>query len=142
MMGRFALALGAVKGEVGILHQEVAVIAIAGCNRDANAGAAIGQLAINGDRTVKAFLQLVCNGSEAAVCFDLVDQDRKLVTAQTCHHSFRELRGYGLGNLLQQRIARRMAKRIVDHLEIVEVDIGYHQLLVVAAARQGVGKLF
>jgi hypothetical protein len=63
-----------------------------------------------------------------------VDEHRELVAAEPGHH-VDAARGAAqpVGHLGEQRVARRVAEGVVDHLEVVEVDVEHRH------ARGGVG---
>ena len=66
----------------------------------------------------------------------VAEQDREFVAAEPRDDRIAEHGLQMFGDIAQQRVARGVAKRIVDDLEIVKVDIDDHQPRFVAAPRE------
>ena len=130
--------LGGVERKVDIADQLVAVGAMLGRERDADRGADHHALALNriGLRErVDDFLRHV---AERVAVLVAGDDHLELVAAQTPAAPMAVDRALEpLGDLLEQRVARRVAERIVDMLEAVEIE---HQHRAGALASAGRGE--
>jgi hypothetical protein len=63
-------------------------------------------------------------------------QDGELVAAEARHGiMLAQLTPQAAGDLLEQQIAQRMAERVVDGFEIIEIDAQYGELPAVAARK-------
>ena len=129
-VGPPSVALGAVQREVRILQQLVEVRPVAGSQRDADAG-------IGGDQMPHAFERLpdrrmdfVNELSGFRPVLDSGLNDGEFVAAEPGRHvGLLETAAQALGDALEQLVADRMAERVVDALELVDVDIEHRQLL-------------
>ena len=136
MVVGLAVPLGAIEREVGVLHQGDAVRPVTGRDGDADAGGTDRLMAAQIDRTFETGLDLVGERGEILVRIDALDQHREFVPAEPRDLCLGQVLAQVNGGFAQQRIARRMAHRVVDDLEIVEVDIGDQDLIVVPPQRQ------
>jgi hypothetical protein len=117
------IGLGAVEGHIGILEQLVGVTAVAGRQGDADAGA--------DDHLLAADLEGLSQGSDHALgqgrgflgVAQRLLQHHELVAAETRHHiALAHHLAQPLGDRAQQVVPAGMAQRVVDLLELVEVD--------------------
>ena len=89
---------------------------------DADAGAHAHAAIVDGVGHPQLARQSFGHGEGALEVGRVVGQDRELVAAEPRHEVVRPHRGGDpLGHRLQQGVARRVAERVVDHLEVVEV---------------------
>ena len=143
-IGAAAVRLGAVEREIGLLQQFVGVLAVLGRQRDADADA--------DDELVAAdivgrgnLLDHVAgehgHGRRLAIAAEL--HDREFVAAEPCHRvvlgdAFAE----PAGDFLQQRVADRMAERVVDVLEMIEIEAEHRELIAAPDEPQRLFELF
>jgi len=128
------LGLGAVHRHVGVAQQLVAPAVAAG---DADRAAAEDLVAVEGERGPEGGGDALGHGDRVGDVGDVLQQDGELVAAQA-RGGVRAAQAApdALGHGHQQRVAGRMAERVVDRLEAVQVDEQHRHLG--AAARQGV----
>ena len=119
-----AVALGAVQRHVGVLEQVVGRGAVIGRDRDADAG--IGddhmpeQIVGFADRLADALRQ---SGGVVDVG-DVRQDDGEFVAADACHSDvFVDAAAQPIGDALEQFVAVLVTERVVDRLEIIEVEI-------------------
>ena len=122
-MGRAARLLGLVHRRIGLLHQRIDIGGIVGIDADAHAG---GHRHLPGCRSAAATASasvILEATSEARAGIAVRQHDDELVAAQAPQHVGRlDLRAQPLGKLDQQFVAGRMSERVVDVLEMVEVE--------------------
>jgi len=124
-----AQVLGAVHGGVGLAQQVFHALATLGEQRDANAARGAVEVGGNGVRRLQHRADLLGHQQGRApgrfhVGGHVVHQHHELVAAQPGHGVARaQLLCEALGHLHQQRIAHGVPARVVDLLEVVEVDI-------------------
>jgi len=135
--------LGAVKGDIGALEQIGRTVAVVRHQCDADARRHLQPVAFEhhgfGQQHAQLFSDLahVARHCRAFAC-QAGEQHDELVTAQACHGVF--LAGAGFepcGDHLQYRIANRMAERVVDVLEVVEVEKQQRAAQVVPLVQRG-----
>ena len=133
-----AAGLGRVHGDVGALHQRLDVAAVLGEHRDADAGAHEQRQALEAERLLDRA------GEAAGDLLGLLDggagreQDGELVAADAGHE-------LGVGHaglqpradLAQEPVAGLVAERVVELLEVVEVDQQQRELGLVGAGGGG-----
>ena len=136
-----AVAFRAVERQVGVLHQRVAVRAVAGSDCDAEAGRTVGLMPIEGDRANETSLNASGKVSEVLLRSDIVDENGEFVAAEPRDKRLGQALPQMVGDIAQQRIACGVAERIVHDLEIVEIDIDHHQPFITAAPPNGARKL-
>ena len=124
-----AQVLGAVHGGVGLAQQVFHAIAALGEQRDANAARGAVEVGGNGVGRLQHRADLLSHQQGRApgrfhVGGHVVHQHHKLVAAQPGHGVARaQLLRKALCHLHQQRIAHGVAARVVDLLEIVEINV-------------------
>ena len=123
MMHAAAVVLGAVQRHVGVAHQLFAVVAVAGRQRDADAGADHDLDAVH----VIGFAQRVDQPQRKVVGVvgrNFASQhDRKFVAAESRHQiAAADIGAHPRGHHGQQPVAHRVTEGIVDVLEKIEVD--------------------
>ena len=143
-VGAAAVLLGAVQRKIGLLQQFVGVLAVFGRQRNADTDAddelMTGDLVGRGD-----LLDHVAgehgDGGRLAIAAEL--HDREFVAAQPRDRVvFGDALAETPGDLFQQRVADRMAKRIVDVLEVIEVETEHRKLIAAPDEPQGLFELF
>ena len=121
---RAAVGLGAVERHVGVLEQQVGVAAVARRQRDADAGADHHLVAARSRRSRPGSATM--RSASAPASFGLAErvlQHHELVAAEAGDDvGAAHQRAQPVGDRAQQRVAARMAERVVDLLELVEVD--------------------
>ena len=130
VVARLAFALGAIKREIGVLHQRDAVLPVIGRDGDAQAGRAIRLLPLDLDPAGEGFLHRGRHGIQVGFRPDSIDQHGKFIPAEARDDRFGMLFGQEHRDLSQQRISCRVTQRVVDDLEIVEVGIDDHDPVV------------
>ena len=118
-----AAVLGGVKRHVGLLQQLVGVDAVDRRHRDADRGADVDAMAIDFERLVQRAGKPLRQPLRVLVALGAGLQHDELVAAEARDH----VAGPDDGleprrDLLEQLVADRMAERVVDRLEPVEVD--------------------
>ena len=129
-----ALGLGPVQRDVGIAEQLVGVDVRIGRHGDADAGADAHLMAVDIERRPDGFEDALgeCAGVGRTPRHGL--QDGELVAAEAGHRV--EVAGAGeqaRADGLQQGVAGRVAERVVDRLELVEVDAQEREPVAVTA---------
>ena len=136
-MGSASAGLGAIHGEVGVLDQLIQFGAVLRrqCNADAGVGRELMTEALIGlpDR-------LMNSGDELHDIADVPDaglDHRELVAAEPRDQvGLAEATADAVGHRLQQFIADMVPERVVDALELVDIDIEQRELLALAGALQ------
>ena len=135
-------ALGLVHGQVGLLEQVVNARLPFGEQCHADAGAAIVRLPRQLVRLVQRAQQFFSNllGAHDGLGQDLTQiaqQHHEFVTAQACHRvAVAHALAQPLGHFLQQQVAHVMAQRVVQRLEVVQIDKQQGATAVVARKRR------
>ena len=135
VVGALAFALGAVEREIGVLEQFVAARAVLWAHRHAEAGGQLHGSAADGDIRVERAVDLARQRGRVRAFAQTGDEQAELVAAEACDHVIGEQVLQPLSGLAQQRIANGVAHRVVDHLEIVEIDEDGHRAVRRALAR-------
>ena len=124
-----AVGLGAVQRQVGILQKLLGIVAIAGRHRDADAGADHDRMAVEqiglADRLKQPPRQQhgILRARQPAL------DDRELIGVEAGDDIvLAQRRAQALGDAAQQLVADAVAERIVDRLEIVEVEHQHRDL--------------
>ena len=121
-IGGTARPLGLVHGRIGLLYQSIDVGRVVRIEADAHAG---GHRHLSGS-DLERHHQSVGDprGDERGLgCVTVRQDDHEFVAAQTPQHVTRlDLRAQALGELDQQFVTGRMPERIVDVLEIVDIE--------------------
>ena len=99
-------------------------------------------LPVDHDRAAEASLQLVRERSQILVRRQIAKEDGKFISAQTSHDRFAKYALQMRRDIAEQRVAGGMPQRIVDDLEIIEIDIGNHYLRITAAPGERMLELF
>ena len=143
-VGAAAVFLGAVERKIGLLQQFVGVLAVFGRQRNADADAddelMTGNLVGRGN-LLDHLAGEHGGGGRLAIAAEL--HDREFVAAQSRDRVvFGDALAETPGDLLQQRVADRMAQQIVDVLEVVEVEAEHRNLIAAPDEPQGLFELF
>ncbi len=117
-----ALGLGAIEGQLGILHQNGGVGAVFGGERHADAAAGQDFAAIEDDRSQEGVDEMI--GHLAGFFGRQVPlQDGEFVAAKAGEEGVgADTIAQALGHDLEEGVARRVALGVVQRLEVVEVD--------------------
>ncbi len=115
--------LGSIHGLVGVLHQHIGAGAIVGIQGDADAGRNVGNFLLQVERRAHLFENFLGNTHHVARIVQLAQDDGEFIPAQPGHDiAAADAGGKTDCHFLEQQIALVMAQRVVDLLEIVEVD--------------------
>ena len=130
-VGAAAVLLGAVERKIGLLQQFVGVLAVLRRQRNADADADDELVAGNLVRRGNLLDHMAGeqgDGGRIAIAAEL--HDREFVAAEPRH---RVVLGDAFAetpcDLLQQHVADRMAERVVDVLEVVEIETQHRKLI-------------
>ena len=116
-------ALGARQRHVGILEQLLGVVTVAGRNRDADAGTADDAVSVEQIRLADRRNQTARQHGDFFRPRDAGLYHGKFIGAETCDGVlFAQGRPQALGHTLEQLVADGMTQRIVDGLEVVEIE--------------------
>ncbi len=130
--------LGVVHRHVGRLQQRHGVLAVLGIDRNADAGAQQHLAAEEHERALQVVVDLLGDAAHHLVGAHAIQHDAELVAAEARHQvALAHAAGEALGDVLQQQVAGLVAQRVVDQLEVVEVEEQQRELLVLA---RGVGE--
>ena len=133
-------ALGARQRHVGILEQLLGVVAVAGRNRDADAGAADNAVSVEQIRLADRSDQAARQHGDLFRPRDAGLHHGKFIGAETRDGVFfPQGRPQALGHALEQLVADGMTQRVVDGLKVVEVEKQDRNLV---AAATGVRQQF
>ena len=123
-VGAATAGLGAIERQIGVLEQLVGVGAVVGCDRDADAGIDHDLAVIEVVRQCNRVAESSGKSFRVGGLSDLGLDHRKLVPAQSSHQiGFADTVAQAVGDRPQQIVADRMAQRIVDILEVVEIEV-------------------
>ena len=115
--------LGLVHGDVGVAHQLARAVASASAGGDADAGADADRLAAGRHALGERGEDPLGDDDDVLGPVEAVEQHRELVAAEARDGVGRaHARAQALGDRDQQLVADRVAERVVDGLEVVEVD--------------------
>ena len=117
-----ALALGLcpVHGEIGVAKERLGVLG-PGCDPDARAD--VDLAALDRDRVGERLEHAACCRGRVGRVVDLLDQDGELVAAEARDRVGRaQARLEPRGDRLEELVACPVAERVVDGLEVVDVD--------------------
>ena len=114
--------LGAIQRQVGAAQQCLAVVPVLGSNRDADAGRWREFIAFNADRLGNRREYLARQPVDRVAIFPDGLQDDELVPAEARNEMAPRRVLYPPPGFNQQSVAGRMAERVVDDLELVEVE--------------------
>jgi hypothetical protein len=113
-----AVALRGVKREVGVAHQVVAAEPVEGRDGDPDRRADDATAALDRIGLRQAGDNLGRHVAQFAAILDVGKDDLELVAAKAADHlAVTDNLEQAFGHLLQQRVARRMAERVVDLFE-------------------------
>ena len=145
-----ATLLGGVHRDVGALDELLDSRAVLGRAGDADAGVDLERQALDRERLAQLGEQPLGDGAGLVMRGQVGDQDAELVAAEAGDHLvLLERQPQSLGDLLQETVAGVMAERVVDLLEVIEVDqhdgrrtirtaAGVHDLLDLVAEQRSV----
>jgi len=136
--GTLAVALGAVERHVGVFQKPVGIVGVVRRERNADRGADGDEMAVEIVRIAEDFDDALGQRGNLLRRLDVGLQHGEFVAAEPRHRVLFAQRAFEpRADLLQQEVAVRMAERVVDGLEIVEVDAQSRQAEAIAAhARQ------
>ena len=123
LAARLAHLLGAVHRRVGVAQQRVGIVLAGPAEAHADAGADVAALAVEDQRLAQGLGQAARHPERVALARDAGQQDGELVAAEAGHDVGRtQHAAQPLGDAAEQAIAGAVAERVVDDLEVVEVD--------------------
>ena len=132
-----AFILSAIEREVGFHHDSIDVRDFAAIGHDADAGGGLHLVAIDGIRPRNDIADFGRQRFDVGGVGDVVLQHGEFVAAETGDHvGLAHAAAHALADRAQQGIADRVAERVVDVLEMVEVEI-MHGESIAAAPRAG-----
>ena len=115
--------LGRVERRVDRLQELLGLGAVVRSTGDAHAGADVDAVAVDFVGRAEDLVEAACNDLELPAGAQRLDHHRELVAAEARDHVLRPERfAQALGYRLQEGVAGGVAERIVDVLELVEVD--------------------
>ncbi len=141
-VGAAAVELGAVEGEVGVLEKPVGIRAVRGGQRHADARPDGEEMALDHVGPADQVDDPAGQSLRAGGVVRTRLQDDELVAADPRHRiGGPHRRAQAIGDLLEERVADRVAEGVVDRLEPVEVDQQHGAGLAgPGEARQGFGE--
>jgi hypothetical protein len=117
------IGLGAAQRQTGVLHQLLRPDAIDRQQRHADPGADMGQPAAQLERRVHRRQQTLAQLDRAGGRGDAILQDRELVRPHARQHvALAQHREHSGAGVAQQQVARDVAQRLVDRLEVGQVN--------------------
>ncbi len=126
-----------VEREVRLHHYGLRTLGQRGTARNADAGADVHVVAVDGIRRGDGRGDLGGENSGGRIACSVGLQDRELVAAEAGHHVGRpDGPAQAPGHLAQQRVADRMAEGVVHVLEIVEIETEHREWVCAAPARR------
>lgn len=129
--------LGAVQRHVGLPEQAVGVETELAVTADANAHRNVQCIAGQVIRRQQRVADVGGHRRRLGRVTDVQLQDREFIATQTRHHvAFADTGLDAPGDLLQQQIANRVAQRVIDPLEVVQIQVK-HRKRHRAASRSG-----
>ena len=114
--------LGTIQREVGILEQRVAVGAVVRADRDADAGPGSDLMPIDEQRAAHLIEDRLRQSARAIDIVMIGEDDRELVAAKPRDDCIAGDTREDVAHLAEQSVADRVAERIVDPLEPVEIE--------------------
>ena len=118
-----AIGLGAIEGEIRILHDDVRRVAVGGRQRDADADADDDLSTVEIVRRADDLDETRRHGGDVFRLGLRHLDDGEFVTAQAGDDVFiADAGAHPPGSRLQQEIADRMTERVIDILEVVEIE--------------------
>ena len=125
-----APALGDVHGDVGAAQERVDVAAVVGRDRHADARLGAHDDPVDVDRLRDVPAQRLRKADRLHRVGDAREDDRELVAAEAGYRVARaRRRGDALGDLAQEQVAVQVPERVVDLLEVVEIDQQHRDLV-------------
>ena len=123
LAARLAHLLGAVHRRVGVAQQRVRIMLAGSAEADANTGGHVAALAVEHERLVQGLGQAARHPERVGLAGDAGQQDGELVAAEAGDDVARSQdAAQPLGHAAEEAIAGAVAERVVDDLEVVEVD--------------------
>ena len=115
-----------VHGRVGVGEQRVGILAVVGVVRQPNAAADAQRLAADLQRRADRRPDLGDRGRDAVDVLLLIDEQNHELVAAEAHHGVHraQARDHAASDILEQLVAGVVAERVVDDLEVVEIDEG------------------
>ena len=121
--GALAVGLGLVQGDIGAADQLAGIEALGTGLGDSDAGANMEGLAIEGDRLLQQADQARTETVDLAAVVHAAEHQEELVAAQTRDQvAVAGSVAQAVRYLLQHRVTGGMAERVVDRLEVVQVQ--------------------
>ena len=132
-----APALGCVHGRIGILDERFRIVAMVGKDADSDAARDVERIPVEIEGRPEITRDPFGNNGRIAGRIDRPKSDQELIAAQPGNRVF--FAGAGLESLrdaLEQFIAPRVAKTIVDDLEAIDVEVEHAERLALCASRR------
>ena len=121
--GAAAVRLGAIERHVGVLQQRIGADARRRGHRDADAGADLDQMIVDLVALAQVIDDSPGENGGILVRFDVLLEHHEFVAAEPRHEILRPQHvAQPVGDRAQQLVAAGMAQRVVDLLELIEVD--------------------
>ena len=123
------IRLGGVKGEIGILQEPIGLISVIGSHRDPDARIRDHMVPAEVQGLPHSLLYPRDQVHDVCCLLDASLYDRKFIPAQSCNKvGIAHTAPQSAGNRYQQLIADWMTERIVDGLEVIEIEIENRKL--------------
>ena len=137
-----ALLLGAVGGDVGVLQQIREVRTVVRVQADSDARGQVAGLALEHERPAQGMEDFLGHADHVAGLAEVLDERDEFVAAETGDGvAFPQAHSQARRSLLQQPVAERVAERIVDELEAIEIEEQQgHRLAVALRVVERVGE--
>ena len=134
-----ALILGAIERQVGFGHHRLGVGDVSAIGNHADAGAGVNLIAVDGDRRRNRSADLCRQRLGAGNVAHVLLQQRELIAAKAGDHiGIAHAVLQPVGDDFQENVAGGMPQRIVDILEMIEIEIKHRESMSAAfGARKG-----
>ena len=120
-----------VHGDIGPPEQRLGVVRLAREQRDADGARDVQRESLHADRDLELLQEPICDPHRDVLRRELGKHDAELVAAEPGHQVVvAEHAGQARTDLLQEQIAEVMTERVVDLLEVVQVDQHHGELAV------------
>jgi hypothetical protein len=136
LVARLARLLGAVHGRIGVAQQRMGVVLARPAEADADAGRDVAALAVEHERLAQRVGQPSRDLQRVGLARDAGQQHGELVAAEAGDDvAGTQHAAQPLGHAAEQPVAGAVAQRVVDHLEVVEVDEQHRHALALGVQR-------
>ena len=142
LIGVAPLRLAGVKREIGLLQQLVGVGRVVGEDRETDRRAGVDAAAFDDEGPAQRLDDAFGEVGRAAQVLDLGLHDGELVAAKARHRvGFTDRGVQAPGDALEQLVADVVAQRVVDVLEVIEVEqVQAHDVLVTSGMRRALAQ--